>query len=125
MRNYLELGKWNVICDRCGFEFKNDELRKEWTGLMVCSKCWEPRHPQTLIRVPKDDPSVPWSRPEPPDDFAETDAIQTEPNPYLIYDIYNNRDIPLLIERNTGFIVTEDGVRISTENGQAPLQTES
>lgn len=79
MRNYLELGKWNVICDRCGFKYKNTDLRKEWTGLMVCDSCWEPRHPQTLIKVPKEDSSVPWARPEPTDVFVSVpDAISTE-----------------------------------------------
>ncbi len=27
------------------------EVKKEWTGLYVCEKDWEPRHPQTLIKV--------------------------------------------------------------------------
>lgn len=62
-RNYLELGSWNVICDRCGFEFKHHMLKKEWTGLMVCKSCWEPRHPQDLIQV-RSESSIPWSRPE-------------------------------------------------------------
>lgn len=57
-------GQWNAICDICGFEFKSGELRKNWMGLMVCSKDFETRHPQELIRVKADEPSVPWSRPE-------------------------------------------------------------
>lgn len=64
-------GSWNVICDRCGFKYKSFQLRKEWTGLMVCKNCWEPRHPQDLIKIPKDDQSVPWSRPEPDDVFID------------------------------------------------------
>lgn len=56
-------GQWNAICDICGFEFKSRELRKNWMGLMVCSKDFETRHPQELIRVKADDPSVPWVRP--------------------------------------------------------------
>ncbi len=31
------------ICDRCGFKFRLRQLRKEWTGLMVCSKDWDER----------------------------------------------------------------------------------
>jgi len=91
MRNYLELGKWNVICDRCGFAHKNTDLRKEWTGLMVCTQCYEPRHPQDLIRVRTERGGVPWSRPEPPDQFisdpilAETsDFLQTETGATLL-----------------------------------------
>jgi len=34
------------MCDRCGFEYKLLELKKEWNGLKVCSECYEPKHPQ-------------------------------------------------------------------------------
>ncbi len=33
----------NAICDRCGFRYKFYNLKKEWTGLMVCDGCWEPQ----------------------------------------------------------------------------------
>jgi len=42
---------WKVTCHRCGFWFPSTEIRQEWTGLLVCNPCWEPRHPQTLIKV--------------------------------------------------------------------------
>ena len=71
MRNTLELGKWNVICQRCGLQFKNDALRSEWTGLKVCKDCWEPRHPQTLIRAPRAESPPAWTSPEPPDTFIQ------------------------------------------------------
>lgn len=64
-------GKWKAICDQCGFEFYNDELRKRWDGLMVCHADWEPDHPQKFLRVREDSTSVPWSRPEPPDVFVD------------------------------------------------------
>ena len=58
------------ICDRCGFRRKLHQLRKEWTGLKVCSDtCWEPRHPQEFVRGVKDDQSVYEPRPEPADVF--------------------------------------------------------
>lgn len=62
--------QWNVICDVCGWKFKNKELRKRWDGAMVCKADWEPRHPQDLIRTPKDDQSVPYARPESDDVFV-------------------------------------------------------
>ena len=63
-----ELGKWLVICDRCGFKRTNDKLRKEWTGLMVCADtCWEPRHEQEFVRPRPDEQAVPFTRPEPAD----------------------------------------------------------
>ena len=42
-------GDWAVICDRCGFKFKASQLKQEWTGLMVCTKCYEERHPQDFL----------------------------------------------------------------------------
>lgn len=29
------------LCDRCSFQFRLKSLRKEWTGMMVCSKCFD------------------------------------------------------------------------------------
>ena len=71
----LQLGSWNAICDVCGFKFKNYELRKRWDGKMVCGHDWETRHPSDMIKVPKDDQSIPWSRPEQPDEFITVDYV--------------------------------------------------
>lgn len=68
--NYLRWGDWNAICDCCGFKFKASQLRKDWRGLMVCDKDYEPKHPQLMIRVPQDDPSVPWARPQSLEQFV-------------------------------------------------------
>lgn len=70
-----------AICDRCGFEFKHAELRKEWTGLMVChgpatNGCWEPRNQQDYVRGVPDNQGVrPNMRPEPADVFIDPLAI--------------------------------------------------
>lgn len=66
---YYKRGTWNAVCDVCGFEFKSDELRKNWKGLMVCRSEYETRHPQDFIRARHEDTSVPWSRPESADDY--------------------------------------------------------
>lgn len=65
----LILGQWNALCDRCGFEFKSSELRKDWQGLMICAKDFEHRHPQDFIRVRPERVTPPWVRPDPPDTF--------------------------------------------------------
>tara|TARA_R110000782_G_scaffold218427_1_gene305776 strand:- start:10087 stop:10353 length:267 start_codon:yes stop_codon:yes gene_type:complete len=70
MADNLQLGQWNVICDRCGFEYKSRQLRKEWTGLRVCdgagtNECFETRNPQDFLRGRKDQQNPPWVRPEP------------------------------------------------------------
>lgn len=69
MSRYVK-GQWNAICDRCGHEYKSGKLRREWTGLMVCTgpgtaDCWEPRHPQDGVRGVRDPQSPAWTRPEP------------------------------------------------------------
>ena len=62
-------GTWAAICDRCGFRYPSEDLRKEWDNLMVCHSCWEPRHPQDFIRGIPDNPAPDWVRPEPADDL--------------------------------------------------------
>jgi hypothetical protein len=40
-------GKYALAaCDRCGFQYFLNELKKEWTGFKVCDECYEPKHPQ-------------------------------------------------------------------------------
>lgn len=65
-------GQWNAVCQRCGFEHKSGNIRKEWTGLMVCKSCWEPRHPQDFVTGRIDNQTPPWTSPEPDDVFVTT-----------------------------------------------------
>lgn len=64
---WFDSGDWNAICDVCSFKFKASQLTQRWDGLMVCSKDWETRHPQELIRPIPDQQKLPWTRPEPND----------------------------------------------------------
>lgn len=78
-----EASQWNAICDRCGFKYKARQLRKEWTGLRVCSgggtnDCFEQRHPQEKLRGKKDSQATKWSRPETPDYFLSTNEVTPE-----------------------------------------------
>ncbi len=66
------LGAWKVVCDRCGFTYLNTELRSEWTGLKVCRKCWDPKHPQLSVTGKADDQTVPWARPQPEPNWTVT-----------------------------------------------------
>lgn len=43
--NYNKVGSYNVICDRCGQKRKREQCRTEWTGLLTCTQCWDPKHP--------------------------------------------------------------------------------
>ena len=74
-QNALASGLWNAICDRCGFKYKSCDLRKEWTGSMVCRDCFEVRHPQDFVRGVPDNSNVPWSRPV---SFADTSTTTVD-----------------------------------------------
>ena len=65
MGNRFASGKNAIsICDRCGFQFKLTELRKEIIktknyNLLVCKTCWDPDHPQLQLGMyPVDDPQA-------------------------------------------------------------------
>ena len=58
-------GAAKAICDRCGFEFRLRDLRKEWTGLMVCSADYDPRpREMTPPRVKPEGTPLPNARPD-------------------------------------------------------------
>ena len=82
-QNKLILGDWNALCDVCKFKFKASDLRRRWDNLMVCEKDWGPRHPQDFIRAVPDMQAVPWTRPEPADDFnsSTTTSLPGDENP--------------------------------------------
>ena len=63
-------GQWKVVCDVCGREFKANQLRQRWDGLMVCQGDYEPRQPQDFVRGVADKMAPPWARPESSDVFA-------------------------------------------------------
>lgn len=42
---------WKVTCMRCGFDFPSTDIKKEWTGYLVCCSCYEPAHPSNFIKV--------------------------------------------------------------------------
>jgi hypothetical protein len=45
--NRYVVGARKDTCPRCGFDYLNTELiEEERTGLYVCSKCYDPPHPQ-------------------------------------------------------------------------------
>jgi len=44
-----------VECQRCGFDFREDGVFKEWTGAIVCGACLDFRQPQDFVRGRIDD----------------------------------------------------------------------
>lgn len=57
-------GGWNAVCDQCGFRYKANELRKRWDGMMVCSHCYEIRHPQDFLKIYPENNKLSFTRPE-------------------------------------------------------------
>jgi hypothetical protein len=103
MKNYLDLGNWNALCDSCGRKFKADQLRRRWDGMMVCSEDYELRHPSDFLRVQKERISVPWARPYPASDtYVTTDVIVTEAS--------------TTIPPNTDYLLQENGIPLSLES---------
>lgn len=49
-----------ALCDRCGFQYRLLELKKEWNGLKTCLECWEVKHPQLDPRYPPTEPQALW-----------------------------------------------------------------
>ena len=75
-RPTYQKGAYNVICDRCGVEYKSYELRKTWDNLMVCTRgCFEVRQPQDFVRGVADIQAPPWTRPELADTFIASVTI--------------------------------------------------
>lgn len=64
---YRPGGTW-ALCDRCAYKVRHAALCKEWTGLMVCQECWDPR-PADLSppNVYPEGRPVPNARPDPGD----------------------------------------------------------
>lgn len=65
MGNRFASGKRSIaICDRCGFQFKLPELRKEIVktktfNTLVCPDCFDPDQPQLQLGMyPVDDPQA-------------------------------------------------------------------
>lgn len=90
---YYAPGDWNALCDICGLAYKASLLRKNWQGLMVCSRDFEPRQPQDFVRSVPDVQTPPWTRPRPAAIFALAEFITEDsetnfipPNPFTTED---------------------------------------
>jgi len=68
--SYLKLGHYNLYCDRCGKQLKDNQSLLEWTGMIVCGRCVDERHPQEYVRGRIDHMQVPSPRPFPAYNFA-------------------------------------------------------
>ena len=64
------------LCQRCGREYRLSQLHREWTGLLVCRPCYDPRHKQDFVRGVPDSQGVrPGMRPEPEPYYLSTNEV--------------------------------------------------
>jgi hypothetical protein len=70
--DYWLPGGWNMVCQVCGFKYKNTEMKLRWDNVWCCPEDWELRQPQDFVRGVKDQMAVPYSNPEPPNVFSGT-----------------------------------------------------
>lgn len=68
-------GEFNVICEASGMKIKSSEAVKQWDGRIVRRDLEEFRNPQDFLRSNRES-STPWSRPEPTDNFGQTDSSE-------------------------------------------------
>lgn len=64
-------GKHYVQCQRCGIDYMDDQVTREWNGAIVCKECFETRHEQEFVRAPQDKIAASGLvNPEPADTFV-------------------------------------------------------
>lgn len=94
--NFYKQGSYNLICIRCGQKRKREDMQTEWTGIIVCKHCYDPRHPWTLPQpMPIDGLPVTdaYPRPRPRYIVEGLEGIQTWGFIYRTLQGYNNSDI--------------------------------
>ncbi len=67
-----------VICDICGKRAYRSKMKKTWDNLITHPKCYDPRHPQELIKARKDKVSVRDPRPEGQDVFLSPGDVTAD-----------------------------------------------
>lgn len=63
-------GEWKYDCQRCGWTFPSGEIKTEWTGLHVCKNCWEPKHPQLMIKIREETAKPSFVNKDPIDNYT-------------------------------------------------------
>lgn len=74
------MGSFYRTDDRTGFPQRANVTRKEWTGLIVDEKVWEPRQPQDLVKGVPDIQAVPDPRPLGSNVYVGPISVQTTAN---------------------------------------------
>jgi hypothetical protein len=109
-----------AVCDRCGLDCRHAELRKEWSGVYVCPKCFEAKHPAlTPRKIPGGEPR-PLLHARPPVRLVvDVDAIDIR-NWYPVtsgggQDFVAPAPVSALAAETGGGLLSEDGTDLELE----------
>ena len=64
---------YHVLCDRCGWKFKSNQVREDWKGHIVCNACYEPRHVLDFYQTRNDTHRLPFIR-------SDNNGVDVSPN---------------------------------------------
>ncbi len=93
-------GNYWTVCDRCGMDFRIDEMRTTWEGLLVCADDWEPRHPQEYVRAVADQVAPDGEVRPPPAQDTFIQVSYTITHPGIPDGTFNNGDIDPIIPQD-------------------------
>lgn len=106
---YYKPGSFWRIDDRTGFKVRAEDTKKEWNGLIVEKRFWEPRQPQDLVKGRADNQKVPNPRPESTD-------VNIGPVTAGIAVLAVRGQFYIIVDSNEGFSVGLV-IRIQLDNG--------
>lgn len=122
---HFRMGSFYRTDDRTGFPQRADVTRKEWTGLVVDGKVWEPRQPQDLVKGVPDIQAVPDPRPLGANVYVGPFSVATTENAVIgqtvipvqtIFGFYNGAKVGCMTDQDGGavFFTTINGVPAGT-----------
>lgn len=82
-----------MVCQVCGFKYKNIDMKLRWDNVWCCPDDWELRQPQDFVRGVADQMSPPYTNPEPPNLFINDFIYDTYGDP--IFDTVDNAGVIL------------------------------
>jgi hypothetical protein len=71
----FESGNHWVVCDRCGFDYREHDMMLEWDGSVVCRFDYEPQHFLNRIKVQAEEPMSGIINPESSDSFSDRSSV--------------------------------------------------
>lgn len=77
-QGFYRPGDYYVTCDASGFKVRRSDCKRTWDNRLVHRDYYEPRQPQDFVRGRTDKIAVDEARPEPDDQFLDTNEVGVE-----------------------------------------------